>query len=349
MQFLWGEPRGSIEVPNGIGIAVNATLGLLVTSDVDTNTLKVFAIPTGWVPRLHASAAFPLECTLGGAVPSASMQFRFNDVRGWSGWMAFTGPDTCGHLVVSDCGHDAVHVIDVVGRAHVGYVAAPGMIAGPRGVATRGTRVAISAYGPLGSRVYLFEGGGAEWVATRSWAPTGASVGVCGHVTRPYGLRFTRDGTGLAVTSAGNSRAYIISTEDGAIRKLLASGLSGPSDVEECEGGWIVTCWSSETVEFVGNRGSNLVSARAKLPVAPGENLSMPASLVVVPGLGLLVRNMCRGAVRVFWTPDMVAMGLMSPVRVAWCTAVVRARSCPRATCSYWKRRAFTPQVPWTP
>jgi hypothetical protein len=63
-----------------------------------------------------------------------------------SGWMAFTGPATVRLLVVTDAGHDAVHVIDVAGRAHVGYVAAPGAIAGPRGVAARGSLVAVSAW-----------------------------------------------------------------------------------------------------------------------------------------------------------------------------------------------------------
>ncbi len=43
------------------------------------------------------------------------MQFKFEDKdRHPSGWMAFTGPATSRLLLLTDAGHDAVHVIDVV-------------------------------------------------------------------------------------------------------------------------------------------------------------------------------------------------------------------------------------------
>jgi DNA-directed RNA polymerase beta subunit len=61
--------------------------------------------------------------------------------------MAFTGPATSRLLLLTDAGHNAVHIIDVAGRAHMGYVAAPGTISGPRGVAARGSLVvAVSAW-----------------------------------------------------------------------------------------------------------------------------------------------------------------------------------------------------------
>jgi hypothetical protein len=53
--------------------------------------------------------------------------------------MAFTGPATSRILLLTDVGHDAVHVIDMSGQAHVGYVAAPGTIAGPTGRGVTGT------------------------------------------------------------------------------------------------------------------------------------------------------------------------------------------------------------------
>jgi hypothetical protein len=59
------------------------------------------------------------------------MQFAFNG----AGNMAFTGPATCRLLLVPDIGNGAVHVVDVLARVHVGYVEAPGTIAGPRCVA----------------------------------------------------------------------------------------------------------------------------------------------------------------------------------------------------------------------
>ena len=72
------------------------------------------------------------------------MQFDFtrSSGSGVSGYLAFTPPTTTTSgsssgarplLLVTDAGHDAVHVVDVVGRTHAGYLASPGSIAGPRG------------------------------------------------------------------------------------------------------------------------------------------------------------------------------------------------------------------------
>ena len=66
-------------------------------------------------------------------------KFVVPDTGLWSGWMAFTGStgSTAAErlLVVTDAGNRAVHVIDVIHAKHVGYVAAPGSIDEPRGVA----------------------------------------------------------------------------------------------------------------------------------------------------------------------------------------------------------------------
>jgi hypothetical protein len=149
-------PSLKTECGEGAGLAVCPTLGLLVTSDYSDSTLSVFALPSGCpsttdLARIGASrgagagagAGLARVCTLGGAGSPAPMQFQFEDGGYMSGWMAFTGPATSRLLLVTDAGHDAVHVIDVVGRAHVGYVAAPGTIAGPRGVAGRGSLAAV--------------------------------------------------------------------------------------------------------------------------------------------------------------------------------------------------------------
>ena len=91
------------------------------------------------------------------------MHFSFYSGAGYSGnsgYLAFvTPPPTAGSsgtassstlLLVTDHGHDAVHLVDVVNQRHAGYVAPPGSIAGPRGVAACGTAtsalVAISAW-----------------------------------------------------------------------------------------------------------------------------------------------------------------------------------------------------------
>ena len=63
--------------------------------------------------------------------PPCCSGLNFEDEAGFSGHLAFSGPATARLFLVTDAGHDVVHVIDVVGRVHVGYVAAPGTIAGP--------------------------------------------------------------------------------------------------------------------------------------------------------------------------------------------------------------------------
>jgi hypothetical protein len=141
------------------------------------------------------------------------MQFQFVNANGLgSGYMAFTDvADSCYYLLVTDAGHDAVHVIDVVAGKHMGYVAAPGAIAGPRGVATKGCRVAISSGVSIGGGggdhvVRLFEGSGAAWTPVREL--------VGGHAFCPRGLRFTATGTHLVVAD----------TYFGPLRELVLRG-----------------------------------------------------------------------------------------------------------------------------
>ncbi len=240
----------------GMGMAACPTLGLLVTSNSEDNTLTVFNLPQSLSTGLRAGMGLVPVCTLGGASSPAPMQFKFYDGNGPSGWMAFTGPATSRLLLLTDTGHDVVHVIDVAGRVHVGYVAAPGTIAGPRGVAARGSLVAVSAWkkGDSGEHVVrVFEGSGAMWRAVRVVSGGfGGPGGVDGQLKVPFGLRFTGDGTGLAVAEYGNHRVSMFHVEDGSFVRHVATGLDRPMDVEECEGGWLVACWRSHTIEFVG-------------------------------------------------------------------------------------------------
>ena len=97
----------------------SGTLGLLVTSHYDDNSLTVFDLLSTPLSAACTSTGAGLTrvCTLGGAESPAPMQFLFVDASGkWSGWMAFTGPPASRHLILTDAGHDTVHVMDVVGR-----------------------------------------------------------------------------------------------------------------------------------------------------------------------------------------------------------------------------------------
>jgi hypothetical protein len=326
-------PTLKTECGSGMGMAVCPALGLLVTSNHHDNNLSAFTLPgigAGASASAGARAGLARVCTLGGASSPAPMQFKFWDGFS-SGWMAFTGPATSRLLLLTDAGHDAVHVIDVAGRVHAGYVAAPGTIAGPRGVAARGSLVAVSAWKKWDSGdhvVQVFEGSGAMWTAVRVVAGGfGGPGSAAGQLDPPYGLRFSDDGTGLAVADAVNGRVSVFRVEDGSFVRHVATGLSCPQDVEEYEGGWLVACPNRGTIEFVGAGGDMDRGGRASLGRWGGRDgeFVSPTALAMVPGLGLVVREYGNGGrVQFFATPDTIAMVSMSPCRVAWMVAVSR-------------------------
>jgi hypothetical protein len=160
----------------------------------------------------------------------------------------------------------------------------------------------------------------------------GAPGSADGQLHRPYGLRFSADGTGLAVADASNNRVSVFFVEDGSFVRHVTTGLDGsPYDVEECEGGWMVACPLANTIAFVGGGsvgcGGDSGVGRARLgKVGSGDGeFVLPSALALVPGLGLVVRDVGnRGRLQVFATPDAIAMASMSAWRVAWMVAVAR-------------------------
>ena len=325
----------------GFGMAVCPTLGLLVTSNLDDNSLTVFALPGCIKPGTDGGGGVGLTrvCTLGGDWSPAPMQFKFQDefceVSWPSGFVAFMGPATSRLLLATDAGHNAVHVIDVAGRVHVGYVATPGAIAGPRGVAATGSLVAVSCWNYLEHVVRVFEGSGAMWIAVRVVdGDFGGPGSADGQLHVPFGLRFTCDGKGLAVADAYNDRVSVFLVEDGSFVRHVSRGLDRPYDVEECEGGWLVACPLTHTIAAVGGgsvgSGGDSGEGRARLGkwgTWDGEFM-WPSALALVPGLGLVVRELDNGGrVQVFVTPDAIAMASMSARRVAWMVAVARGGS----------------------
>ena len=186
------------------GLAVCPTLALLVTSNWENNTLSVFALPRtiGAAAGAGAGTGLSLVCTLGGAGSPAPMRFKFRD-GSYSGWMAFTGPATSRLLLLTDAGHDAVHVIDVVGRVHVGYVAAPGTITGPRGVAARGSLAAVCAW----------ESDDFGLSSETTWCDYLRAAGRCG---QRYAWWLAASGL-----QAGQTRSYIVPTACGSLVTAL--------------------------------------------------------------------------------------------------------------------------------
>jgi DNA-binding beta-propeller fold protein YncE len=238
-------------------------------------------------------------------------------------------------LLVTDAGHDAVRLVDVVARTHAGYVAPPGSIAGPRGVAASGTspQAAVSAWREYFSGdhvVVVYRGSGAVWGAVRVIGGGFGDPGTGdGQLHVPYGLRFSRDGSAICVADYWNGRASVFRVGDGEFVRNIAVGLGHPIDVEEVEGGWLVACKRSNTVAFLGDGDGgggwpSLGKAGGGAGSRDGE-FDWPTALAVLPDLGLVVRERRNERLQVFATPDTIAMAAMSCVRVAWMVAVARA------------------------
>jgi hypothetical protein len=283
--------------------------------------LQVFALPKD-IARGDLGTPWELVHlrTLGDVAP---MDFEFSNA---SGYMAFT--DGCGEampshlLLVTDGGkgegRQAVHVVDVVHGTHVGYVAAPGTITHPRGVATRKSLAAGSCCGERGHNdvVRVFDGRDATWTPVRTIAALA------------NGLRFTADGLGLVVAEIYNRclRIFRVEAEDcSADGGTFTFGY--PLDVEECDirddddgdrAGWVV-CDHEGLVAVAGDTtGVGAVVRRRKFDLE-----WCCSALALVPGLGLVVRH--RTGVQFLATPDAVAMAAMSFCKVAWMGAVCRA------------------------
>jgi hypothetical protein len=328
------EPVFSGTFSKGYGLAHCSALGVFVVSSVVTGAIYVVNIPKmgdKHMPRPSYS--------LGGSDAAPPMDFGFSN--GYSGLMAFTGPETPHLLLVTDDGNEAVHVVDVVGREHVGYVTGPGTIPGVRGVATRGNLAAIgvSKRDHPESGVRLYEGAAATWTLVRV---VGGDVGhPCDAIGRLHcanGLRFTSDGTELVVAEWDTHRVSVFRVEDGSFLRYIVNDVGFPRDVEECEGEWLVSCWGSLTIEAVshGACGSSSTSVwNVGTRTRTGPSLGMgrwkfenPFATCFVPGLGLIVRDGDRretkGLVHVLATHDFIAMTRMSHRRVGWMVAVAR-------------------------
>ena len=118
----------------------------------------------------------------------------------------------------------------------------------------------------------------------------------------------------------------LFAVADGSFVRQLASDLERPWDVEECTGGWLVACGSigtANTLEFVAGDGVDRATLGEK--GSGDEEFNGPSALALVPGLGLIVREVHGQRIQVFATRDAIAMGAMSDARVGWMVAVGRA------------------------
>ncbi len=304
----------------GVGMAACPESGALVISSTTDNRLHVHALPGS---PLHARTAAGGEGGAGraGAGGAAGMlfvrsiggsgvlSFNFQDQ---SGMLAFVPSDAYVHaaapplLLVTDAGQDAVHFVDVVEGRHAGYLAAPGSIAGPRGVAASrsGDVAGVTAWKHRASGehvVHLFTRRGATWVLSRV---LGSGYGPeDGRLQCPHGVRISADGTSVVVADRFNNRVSQFKTADGVWERHVVVGAHSrrPNDVQQVAAGWLVANGGSNRVVLVPRDG---VAVRPFLgePGSSGE-FDGPTALTVVPGLGLVVRE-CEGRrVQVFQAP----------------------------------------------
>jgi hypothetical protein len=311
----------------GVGMAVCLELGILVTSSHIDNKLSTFAFPgSGASARCGAGAgsgvgggagvASTSTGTLSHRGSSFSLLHQFGDeapfdfcfesaTNCYSGYLAFMPSDGDMEpiVVVTDAGNGAVHVVNVMDRAHLGYVARPGSISGPKGVAAARDCVAVSAWTQFDTgshivRVYCRHE--SEW---RRWRDVGVDCGAYDHqLCRPYGLRFSGDGAHVSVADCGNGRVSLFRLCDGAFVRHIAKGLDGPRDVQECKEGWIVACMDSNTVQQVpaGPSGRSALGRYGGGSSLEGE-FRYPSAVALVRGFGLVVREILNdGRIQVF-------------------------------------------------
>jgi len=218
-----------------------------------------------------------------------------------------------------------VHIIDVVGETHEGYVAPPGTLRGPRGLAARGNLVAVSTAtydDALRQGVHIFEGSGTRWSALRIIDAGFQGAGdAYGRLLSPRGLRFTADGMGLVVVDGYSKTVNMFRVEDGSFVRHVVTSMTSVNDVEEWEGGWLVSTSFPATITFMvdGEVHSSMECRRNEF----GRRYTYK-SMAFAPGLGLFVRDSCSHTLQLYATHDDIAMASMSDVRVEWMAAVAR-------------------------
>ncbi len=262
-------------------IAVCMALRTIVINSNTDNTLHLFTIgPDGGI----APAG-----TLGGP-GSGPLQFKFD---GKVIKMAFTVPAPSSGpgaarptLLVVDCGNQRVQEVDVVTRAHVGYLCPPGTLKDPRGVAASRTHIAVTT-SVLGGHhsVHLLD----AVTRARLWT-VGGPLG-CGprQLNYPYGVRFTSDGARVAVADCNNKRIVVLSVADGSpVGHVPTPGIN-PYDVEEVEGGWRVATAGGHSVALVHAAGGEPIAVVGGVTGSGEGQFDWVYSLALAPGLGLLV------------------------------------------------------------
>ena len=213
-------------------------------------------------------------------------------------------------LLVTEFKNDRVQEVDVVAGTHVGFLYAPGLIDGPRGVAASHRHIAVTNQ-PRGGdpRVHLFDAS----TRTRLWTvpmATGTPEGVC----------FSGGGSYVVVADRLGRRLVVMATDCGSVVGAVHTGDVHPEDVRECDGGWLVSTGDLHTLvrvsaEDIGRNsrqpitvvppGDVMVPRRLAASHLPGR-FGHPMGLDVAPGLGVVVADFQNHRVQVRHTPRLL-------------------------------------------
>lgn len=323
---------GKFNLLSGSGLAVCPSTGLLAMSSFKPFTIDTFSMT---IDPKTKGLLLTKELTID--KPFSMLPYSPTPAR-----LAFT-EDHPIWLLVTDSMNQIVHVLGPRTGTHAGHLAPEGTIKGPRGVATRGSLVAVSFMEHRcahTSGVDLFRRDGhASWTKVWSMKPLEAHLSRTYHgMLFPDGLRISRDGTRIALALNGTDAVLMVDAKDGTGIEYLPPDVPCVQDVEEFQDGWLVAYTPILTrvgaVEIVTTRGSEPgpVPRHATLPTEMATplhhtKLRGASALALVPGIGLLVRSQLGSGsdgLMLYTTPDLRAMAAMSEARVTWITVVVR-------------------------
>jgi hypothetical protein len=302
---------------------VNVELGLLVAANISRKEVGVFQ----WQKQFSgagAGAGEEMKIVRSYSFGSRTgFHFNFTDETGncVSGWLAFSEMRPH-HVLVTDVGNHLVHVLDVVGRAHAGYVFDPeALVHCPRGVASKRDLVAVSSWVDRRDHhaaVSIYQGHSndvSHWCLLWRMACPSA---------QPAALKFSQDGSFLVVSECTRNKPLTLINllarrKVGVVCPPSSAGLV--FDLLQCGTGWLVSCtdglWFCRTLtDEDGAVAAELVSPSAS------------SSCALVPGMMFVARwGFDKGGAYVAPVPSVVSMALMSDCRVQWMAAVYRSFS----------------------
>jgi hypothetical protein len=212
-------------------------------------------------------------------------------------------------LLLADAhGGGAIHVLNAVTQSQQGFLVAPGTIRYPRNVAARGSFVAVLS--GRSNVVVLHESSDCVWHLHKVLQP--------GLSTYVQSICFSWDGLALIVIDGGNCYSAVRHVDVRTWRAVLSLDVDRMvHEVQEEPKNTFVAATFFAGVVILQQAGHRLQEIQ--------RYVISVNSAVMVPGLGLVVRESTNGCVTLLTSRDLMAMANMSLLRVAWMTAVFAA------------------------